>query len=123
MADMPQNESLAEDFALPVSDARKVFLALDIPLEIAAMLSSDHRVHVTSHRFLSDLAIPLSEISAVACPLISDQSDASQVIEDLEAMGFRGVLMVVAPKLPDPGMIQAELRRQAHKIKVTLISP
>lgn len=58
---------------------------------------------------------------AVACPLFGAGFDASQVIERLGAIGYRGELQVLCPDLPRPGLVEAELASLHPGIRVTLV--
>lgn len=57
----------------------------------------------------------------VVCPLFSDNYDALVVAQLLTKLGFGGTLMVVAPDLPNPRMVEREIRNQAGGLKVAVV--
>lgn len=57
----------------------------------------------------------------VICPLFSDNYDALVVAQLLTKLGFGGTLMVVAPDLPNPRMVEREIRNQAGGLKVAVV--
>lgn len=56
----------------------------------------------------------------VVAPLFCDEFDALEVIELLGAAGFRGVLRITAPKLPNRQIVLRELRSHAVRQGITL---
>lgn len=56
----------------------------------------------------------------VVCPLLADGFDATQVISRLLQLGYTGQVMVIAPKLPDPAMVERELRALAPGMRLSL---
>jgi hypothetical protein len=57
----------------------------------------------------------------VVFPLMSVQSDAVADLHLLNALGFRGRCIVLAPALPNRKMVLAELRREAYGMSVFLL--
>lgn len=57
----------------------------------------------------------------VICPLFSENYDALVVAQLLTKLGFGGTLVVVAPDLPNPRMVEREIRNQAGGIKVAVV--
>lgn len=57
----------------------------------------------------------------VICPLFSQDYDALVVAQILSKLGFGGTLVVVAPDLPNPRMVEREIRNQAGGIKVAVV--
>lgn len=57
----------------------------------------------------------------VICPLFSDNYDALVVAQLLTKLGFGGTLVVVAPDLPNPRMVEREIRNQAGGIRVAVV--
>ncbi len=51
----------------------------------------------------------------VLAPLFSDEFDALDLLERLAALKFRGVVMVVAPRLPNRLIVLRELQSAAGK--------
>lgn len=57
----------------------------------------------------------------VICPLFSDDYDALVVAQILTKLGFGGTLVVVAPDLPNPRMVEREIRNQSGGLKVSVV--
>lgn len=80
------------------------------------------------YRIHQDATPPTAQLLAniwpdvVVFPLISAQSDAVAILEDLAALGYRGRCAVLLPALPNPAMIRAELRRHARNMRLTLLN-
>ena len=58
----------------------------------------------------------------VICPLFADDYDALVVAQLLTKLGFGGTLVVVAPDLPNPRMVEREIRNQAGGLKVAIVA-
>lgn len=56
----------------------------------------------------------------VICPMIGPDYDALSVATLLRSLDFAGVLVVVAPDLPNPRMVEREIRNQAGGLRVTV---
>ena len=59
--------------------------------------------------------------NSVVVPLIGRDSDAVSVIAHLAGLGYRGRILVLAPRLPDRTMVEQELRAEAKGLTVDLI--
>lgn len=68
-------------------------------------------------------AMLLSSLGAdcVVCPLFDAEFDAMAVAARLEALGYVGRLQIIAPELPNPRMVEREIRSQARSIKLQII--
>lgn len=76
-------------------------------------------------RFLPLMALTrqvLAEMAPdlVVFSLIAQDHDAVAVIETLQSLGFRGGCLVLAPALPNPQAIEAELRRSGPAMQIWL---
>jgi len=60
------------------------------------------------------------KLELVVAPLFCNGFDALELIEVLGTAGFRGVLRIVAPKLPNRQIVLRELRAHAVKQGITL---
>lgn len=64
---------------------------------------------------------PLSPtLELVVAPLFCGEFDALEMIEALGSRGYRGLLRVVAPKLPNRQIVLRELRSHAVRQGITL---
>lgn len=82
-------------------------------------------LHPLVHLHFADLTPAFLAVLApvsVVLPLIFGRHDALEVVEALEAMHYGGHILVVAPALPDPAMVQRELRAAGPCNRLTLIS-
>lgn len=59
---------------------------------------------------------------AIALPLFGAQADASTQLHLLRTMGFRGRCFVLAPRLPNPKLVLAELRAEAPGLRIALLA-
>ena len=59
----------------------------------------------------------------VIVPLFAAAFDAMMVVERLEALGYAGRIAVVAPALPKPALVEAELRGLGPGARLVLICP
>jgi hypothetical protein len=59
----------------------------------------------------------------VILPLMADGQDAVQVIARLEELCYAGQVLVLAPPLPDPAMVERELRVAAPGLRLQLVAP
>ena len=57
----------------------------------------------------------------VLCPLFTAEFDALLVATHLRKLDFAGTLVVVAPDLPNPRMVERELRNQSGGLTVKVV--
>ncbi|MDM7930871.1 hypothetical protein [Tabrizicola sp.] len=69
---------------------------------------------------LPDYFAQLAGLELVVVPLFCDAFDALEIIELLGAQGYRGLLRIAAPKLPNRAIVLRELRSHAAKQGMTL---
>lgn len=61
--------------------------------------------------------------SLIIFPLFTATFDATAAIEQLQALGYAGRLAVLAPDLPNPRLVEAELRGMGPGNRLTVITP
>lgn len=61
--------------------------------------------------------------ATVVLPLFAAEDDALTMVETLEAMGFCGRILVIAPHLPRPDLVERELRAAGPGLRLMLVSP
>ena len=76
--------------------------------------------HLTLSRVDADLLQRLQP-TLVIMPLFTADHDATTAIERLVELGYSGRITVLAPKLPNPRLVERELASLG--LSVTLISP
>lgn len=109
--------------ALPTAAAEQV-LALDCA-RLLAPAGPIPLEGVTHRRFADLTAALLAEVTpaVVIMPLFAPEHDALSMIEALEALAFTGRIMVVAPALPRPKLVERELRAAGPGERLTLVTP
>lgn len=78
------------------------------------------------HRASCDLsAALLAELcpERIVLPLFTGSCDAMSVIEQLEALRYAGKIVVIAPPLPKPALVERELRGAGPGDRLTLVTP
>lgn len=58
---------------------------------------------------------------AVLAPLLAPDFDILDVTERLARLGFRGLLLISVPPLPDPGTVLAEIRGACSGFRAELV--
>ena len=74
--------------------------------------------NVLTRALLQDLAP-----TTVVMPLFSADLDALAMVEVLEEFAFRGRILVIAPPLPRPQLVERELRALGPGPRLLLVSP
>jgi hypothetical protein len=122
---MTMDRGIRGDRAQPAPSARAegVFLSLGLPRGIAEAFAGGHPIITMAVADLSREVLASLAIAIIACPLMAEDTDAMLVIQALKAAGYRGTLTVIAPRLPNVGMVEAELRGLCPDIGVKIISP
>ena len=77
--------------------------------------------HTLFYEDLTAAALARHAPSAVVCQLFTERLDAIMVLRRLCEIGFAGRCVVIAPKLPQRGLVLTELRAEAGSIVVELI--
>ncbi|NGQ91959.1 hypothetical protein G5V65_13730 [Rhodobacter sp. HX-7-19] len=98
-ADAPDAITIALGFDSAAPDC----VAVDAPARIDAALLASTRAQ------------------KVICPLFAEDYDALVVAGHLRSLGFDGTLVVLAPDLPNPRMVEREIRNQAGGLRVSVV--
>ena len=61
--------------------------------------------------------------NCVIVPLFTAHCDAMTVVERLEGLGYAGRIAVLAPDMPQPRLVEGELRALGPDARLVLISP
>lgn len=81
--------------------------------------------NVLHARFVEVSPALLAKIApnTVIVPLFSGPHDGLAMVEALQAMGFAGAILVIAPALPCPELVERELRAAGPGSRLMLVSP
>lgn len=93
-------------------------LFVDLNYVMAARLcprGHSRKLHPTAIEALRPRHVPL------ACALFGRVIDGFEMTALLSRIGYQGQLTIVRPALPDPELIRAELKAQAHGFRLRLI--
>ncbi len=101
----------------PLTQAERV-LALDCEAILGPAIPG--AVHRRPEDLDADL-LAQTRPDLVIMPLFTADQDAMALIEALVALGYMGKVAVLAPTLPNPRLVERELRGLG--LRVTLISP
>lgn len=84
-----------------------------------------HMPGITHMRFedLTAQVLTARQPGLIVLPLFSAGYDATAAVEQLEALGYRGRITVLAPPLPRPALVERELRALGPGARLVLISP
>ena len=99
-----------------------LFVSVGLPVPLALAFAGPHPVRKLGLEDLTDTRLRAEGADVIGCPLMSGAVDALSVIAALEAAGFAGTLLVVAPTLPDPFMVERELCAAAPGLTLRLVS-
>lgn len=99
-----------------------------LALEAADLIAPNGPIPLegVAHRRFAELRPALlAELAptVVVMPLFSAGQDALSMIEALEAAGFAGRILVIAPTLPRPRLVERELRAAGPGDRLTLMTP
>lgn len=100
-----------------------IVVAVGLPEVLLPVIANGREVIRTAPAALTQDWLSGRTIATIACPLIGVRVDAISVIEHLNAIGFRGHLTVVAPRVPNAAMVHKELCAAAEDFEIVLISP
>ncbi len=107
----------------PDSDPQLRVLALDGLSPLAALLPAGTIVDQANFAQLDLALLRRFCPDRVMLPLLARNHDAIQVIERLEALGYRGAITVIGPSLPHPRMVERELRSLGPGVRLVLLTP
>ncbi|MFC7704884.1 hypothetical protein ACFQXB_11825 [Plastorhodobacter daqingensis] len=100
-------------------------LAIECSNAIVAIMqvARDAAVVACHFRMLDERLLDRVQPDLVLAPLMSCTFDASDLARRLAQLRFRGALVIAAPHLPRPELVEAELRRLCRGFTMTLMSP
>ena len=100
----------------------EIVLALDCALLLGPQgpLPMSGVIHLGLAR-LEAAALLRLQPTLIIMPLFTADHDATTAIERLVELGYCGRVTILAPQLPNPGLVERELRGLG--LRVTLISP
>ena len=103
------------------SGATGHFVGIGLPEALAADLAGTRQILAIRPEDIATASLHQMPDSIVACLLLGGKTDAMDIIGNLSSAGYTGAVMVVAPPLPNPRMVERELNRAAKPMMVTLV--
>ncbi len=103
------------------ADQSQIFLAIDLPENLARAFAGTRQIRTMSVEDITAASLAAYPTAVLACPLLGPPADAISVIQALGAAGFAGQLTVISPRLPNPAMVERELRVAARGFRVNLV--
>lgn len=102
----------------------ETFLFVDAPgaLSLIADKHGTAAIVMTGYANLDGILLARVAPDRIVIPLFAPEFDAPQALEHLAELHYRGKVTVVAPRLPAPRMVLAELRASAPGMAVDLLS-
>lgn len=97
------------------------FIAIALSASTALELAGTRRISLMVPEDLTAVTLSRMTDVVVACPLLGSTVDALDVIEALAAASYHGAVWVVAPAMPNPRMVERELKRAAKRMSIKLI--
>lgn len=103
------------------SGATGHFIGIGLPDALAADLAGARQILAIRPEDIANAGLHQMPDPIVACLLLGGKTDAMDIISTLSSAGYTGAVMVVAPPLPNPRMVERELNRAAKPMMVTLV--
>lgn len=108
--------------ALHAIKAPSSFVSVGLPEQVAQALAGGRTLCKLGLGDVTALRLAEERADVIGCPLMSGAVDALCVIAALEEARFGGTLLVVAPALPDPAMVERELRAATKGFSLRLVT-
>lgn len=108
-------------------DSSTLIFGMDIAAtDLGAILPNMGRMVAGDSRTITSAMLHSNYVSRAICalfaPKLEPHNDAISVIESLSSAGFTGQVIVLAPPLLRPKMVESELRALARGMQMTLIA-
>lgn len=97
------------------------FVCIGLPQALAARLAGPRPILSIDPKAIPSAGLNRLEDAVVGCLLLGSKVDALDIIEDLFNAGYCGAVTVVAPPMPDPRMVERELKSAARTMTITLV--
>jgi hypothetical protein len=79
------------------------------------------RCHAVPYDLIDEILLDKLRPDQVITPLFGDGYDAVDVAEDLSLYGYSGQLVAISPRLPNPRIIEREMREYAYAMDFELV--
>jgi hypothetical protein len=79
------------------------------------------RCHAVPYDMLDEILLDKLRPDQVITPLFGEGYDAVDVAEDLSLFGYCGQLVAISPRLPNPKIIEREMREYAYAMNFELV--
>ena len=81
----------------------------------------DKQCHAVPYDMLDEALLDKLRPDQVITPLFGEGYDAVDVAEDLSLFGYCGQLVAISPRLPNPKIIEREMREYAYAMDFELV--
>lgn len=98
-----------------------LFVGIGLPDQLARLFAGQRVVVALEPEQIALADLRQLADAEIGCLLLGGRADALDIIADLRASGFRGLVTVIAPPLPDPQMVERELKADAKAMTVRLV--
>ena len=95
-------------------------VGIGLPRDVALKLAEGRPILSVDPSMIANAGLDRLQGAIVACMLFGGEMDAVDVILSLVKAGYTGPVVVGAPPMPSPRMVQAELSRAGKGLKVKL---
>ena len=97
------------------------FVAIGLPEKLARYLAGQRGMSTLDPDQIATAWFDQMDIAEIGCLLLGSKGDALDIIAALHLAGYRGLVTVIAPPMPDPHMVERELKSAAKAMTVRLV--
>ncbi|WP_146036497.1 hypothetical protein [Pseudotabrizicola formosa] len=97
------------------------FISIGLPQVLARHCAGPRPLFSVAPQDIAQAGLHRMSDALIACMLLGSEVDALDILAELTAAGYRGTVVVIAPPLPDPGMVERELALAAPGMTVSLL--
>lgn len=118
---MTKSDASSDDAGPLPNDPHGHFVSIGLPDDLTARLAGPRAIRSITPDAIADAGLHRLDNAEIGCLLMGPTLDALDIIAALLAAGFRGSVTVIAPPLPNPRMVEQELKSAATPLPVRLL--
>jgi hypothetical protein len=118
---LPTDDAFQNKSSGGVEGTSGLFVAISLPNVLASHLAGHRTILSIDAKDIPDTGLERLENAEVGCLLFGSGVDALDIIAQLGKVGFRGLVTVMAPAMPNPRMVERELRSAGRAMTVRLV--